>query len=937
MDKNKRKCPYCGSKVSYIEALSELSTGEHTCAVCNKNSNISYSKKMYIPAAVLLGIAVIIAVLIFILGNKENLLQIFLVIIIPFAVFFFIVPLYYILSPIKSEAATPVVKQKLKSKKRSQITPRAVKYEEKKRLEKEQKNMEKKSNSLRSKFSKFVKTYIIVDDDEEEASSDSERFEEDSYDPYYGNDKKRLDSQSASAKEKKRFFSESRDDYNYEENEEYDEYDEYDEEINVDEYYRETETDTDAVDPPKEKSGNPNAVNDDVSDISHENRVIKRAIIEKEPVVEDKGLEAVPNTDIDTSDNSYESNKFKERVKEPVYHILNKKTNVDYIYIPEDDNVISVNVDVDDDDENKELDIFADIEAIEEEEQENEEILSFFESKPNDFDDDDNDNDFGFKNNDGFSSDEFDESAKEYEDYSENAVADNVLEYVPESSYGEFIELGDDVPVEIKNKNDGNEKIFSNSEDISSESAESAADLSVKIDDGFVEEYSSDNDAEIHEVEASDGAFAEADRLSIEEDLKSAKTFQEELDLSEYRTRDYVDRESIDIELNDDIDEPEDEEISIVEDNFREFDENVNCQYNENSETVPIPTSKTETEKRKSDTFREAGNYNKSRRSGKKQSKKIVVPKIEEQSEIEARTKIKKNTEAVGRSGAENRSDFGSKSESGKSSKSENKPKAKNNSEFKKPLTPKEKSKNERNEETVGFFSKIKNRLIEATEEEREEVYKQEERARKLAEKEARKKEKEREKEKEKTEQKSNDSPKNYKETSKSVKKSETAKSTKKSAPTDGNTKIFKVPANVDVLSVDEQEKIVLESVKDTVTEMEKRKISEAEKVKIIADKHKEEKRQEKTERLKAEQEKKRVQSEQQQKAEKLRKERQQKAEQIRFKQAQKAKERQERLKKSTEERDMSNVKLTEVDKVKTKVSQQREQKKRQVSDFFGD
>lgn len=65
--------------------------------------------------------------------------------------------------------------------------------------------------------------------------------------------------------------------------------------------------------------------------------------------------------------------------------------------------------------------------------------------------------------------------------------------------------------------------------------------------------------------------------------------------------------------------------------------------------------------------------------------------------------------------------------------------------------------------------------------------------------------------------------------------------------------------------------------------------------------------------------------------------ERQQKAEYLRQKQAAKAKESQQKMKESTQERDVKNISLTEIDKVKTKVSQKQQKIKEEADKFFGE
>ena len=173
MSKNIRKCPYCGEEVSYIQALSEINLGEHTCPGCNKNSNISYSKKIYIPTAIVLVFAVAAAFLLFKLNVIKNIILACVIVLIPFAVFYFLTPLYFNLESIGREAArTPVARKRkpANQKKKKEKKENSKVFKEEKEIfgsQGELNSMEKNS-SFKDRFSKFVKTYIIVDDDEEE-------------------------------------------------------------------------------------------------------------------------------------------------------------------------------------------------------------------------------------------------------------------------------------------------------------------------------------------------------------------------------------------------------------------------------------------------------------------------------------------------------------------------------------------------------------------------------------------------------------------------------------------------------------------------------------------------------------------------------------------------------------------------------------------------
>lgn len=732
MNKKVRKCPYCDSEISYLNALSEISGGEHTCSVCNKNSNIIHDKKIYIPAAILLAIAVIGAVITLLLGGKSHLLLAAVFIIIPSLVFFIITPFYYELYPIKSEAITPVVRHKVKSKKRSQITPRAIKYEEKKRLEKEKKNMSKKENSFRSKLSKFVNTYIIVDDDDvQDSNVDNEIYED--------QEKTRI-AKALTDEQIKKIQKE-----------------------NLKPQENEKISDIDNIDP--------------LSD-------------------EEESFSFV---------GSYTDRSAYERInsREPVYHSLNKITKVDFEYLP--DYIDSINIDLNE---------------IEEEDKENEEILSFFDS-------DENEN-LDVKKNKIFKS----ESITEKKTEKKIPLAENVrpIEYSSEDR--------EEIEVAIEENNGEFTADFIDKEINNAIEESSGSDL-------FFDEAETDDI--LQDIQSEDDYGDLSEGLPYEQDLtdsnNESKTFQEELDLSEYRTSNYVEDNSIDINIDDT--EEEDEEFNFIEEQEEIFEEQ--------EEEYSVPENEVAVQEKKTEVT-------------------LINKKKSIQKSVNSTETVKKDSEP---------------------------------------------------QSQISFFTKIKNKIILATEQERDEAFEREEQERKLEDKERRRKEKEKEKmRKEKALKKENSLESKEKKDSIESKNSRRENGKKKQQYDK---------------SYDDQEKVVIESVKDKVSQMENKKISEEEKVKIIADRQNQEKKREQIEKLKIEQEKKRKKKEELRKAEQLKEERQKKAEQLRQKQAEKAKASQKKLKESTENRKTDNIKLTEINKVKTKVSQKQEQKRQELDKFFKD
>ncbi|MBQ2604387.1 MAG: hypothetical protein II589_05070, partial [Clostridia bacterium] len=177
MNKNLRRCPYCDSRVSYIKSLTEIGSGEHLCPACKKYSNIEYSKKIYLPAAIILVLAIALAAIFFFSDINKHLILSFIGIIIPFGIFFFMIPLFYMLKVIPSEAKTPVIKvepeKKSKTKERKVTETKNIKEYDKPVAQKQKVSAASTQNddTFKSKFQKFVKTYIIVDDDEDDSTN----------------------------------------------------------------------------------------------------------------------------------------------------------------------------------------------------------------------------------------------------------------------------------------------------------------------------------------------------------------------------------------------------------------------------------------------------------------------------------------------------------------------------------------------------------------------------------------------------------------------------------------------------------------------------------------------------------------------------------------------------------------------------------------------
>ena len=443
MSKKKRKCPYCESKVSYIKSLTEISSGEHFCPECNKYSNITFDKKIYLSAGILLLAAIILAAVMFFSDFSEHMLLKLGVTILPFVIFFFMIPLYFRLTSIKSEALKPTVISKSTGKaKNNSITGSNDKAQERYNVD--------NNGSFKNKFQKFIRTYIIVDDDDEETAVKSVKKEK------------------AVKPEKEKKYK--------------DEFGSFDDDVIIEEdFSADTEEDVliDNIDIDEEYVDDDDsrifAEDDDDDDVvileeTPDMSAFKRPqpapekeirTIEKNerPAIEEKEEKPVR-----ISDN--EINEIK-----PVYHKFTKTDKVNYVYFPSDLDVIGYEMMRDPEPE------------IDEEEQENEEILNFFDSAPSKEDEEEFGENKNRKVEVSFNKKEADE-IETIED--SDTEEDNSLEfeYFPESQSTIEIDISED------DKTDDNEEI------VFSESADEAEDAVAETPD-IMSDHTDSQDVEL--------------------------------------------------------------------------------------------------------------------------------------------------------------------------------------------------------------------------------------------------------------------------------------------------------------------------------------------------------------------------------------------------------------------------------------------------------
>ena len=484
MSKNIRKCPYCGKKVSYIQALSEVNSGEHTCSYCNNNSNISFNKKIYIPAGVFLAAAAIILAVLFRLDLDQNLLIAAGVVIVLFGVFYFLTPLFYMLEAINGIQARIPVERK---RKRSDPTANAVKSSAKAAsaaAARESKEMGKKNSSFKEKLNKFIKTYVVVDDDEDAESNKPSDVNEPFYDEFvdeesvYSNDDTSWNVISDFSNDDAKNYSGAQSD------------DEFTE-ISSDSSDSENESNWIAVPPTEDES-------DIYSGSTHIEEIVENKTIEDQKAVISENIGPAPNIAAK-----------EEPAYQPRYHKLTKTTEVDNIYVP--DKLPEVHIDIFE--EEKQEDAEAVIEkadsVLSQDEQEEEEIMMFFDSAPSE----DDEREFSEDEDNAAAEDDESEAMQlaeagdldeadsglnseenETEERSEN-YRDELFEYLPDV---DIIQLrwSDDTKTQsededlIESDTNGSDDIAPNVEQIDDELGSAESEQSYETNKAAGEEYS---------------------------------------------------------------------------------------------------------------------------------------------------------------------------------------------------------------------------------------------------------------------------------------------------------------------------------------------------------------------------------------------------------------------------------------------------------------
>ena len=105
------RCPYCHRKISYINASFLKTKGEYSCDSCNCISNVVINRTLYAIASGICILALIIVLMYSSFGEHGSLWGLVFVLI-PFVVFYAIVPFFIRLEPCKDKSAVKKIKEK---------------------------------------------------------------------------------------------------------------------------------------------------------------------------------------------------------------------------------------------------------------------------------------------------------------------------------------------------------------------------------------------------------------------------------------------------------------------------------------------------------------------------------------------------------------------------------------------------------------------------------------------------------------------------------------------------------------------------------------------------------------------------------------------------------------------------------------------------------
>lgn len=168
--KNKRlaKCPYCGRSVSYFDSLFIKNKGEYTCKRCGCIANVGLDRNIYAVTSVTCVLVLLLVVLYMFFGDLTNLWSLLLVII-PFTIYYCIVPMFLVLVPTSDKSQAKKVMDKKMTNTQSIFI-----------------DVEKQAQSKKSRHSSKSQSKTQVQDiySSNESDPDSEFYGTKSFEPY---------------------------------------------------------------------------------------------------------------------------------------------------------------------------------------------------------------------------------------------------------------------------------------------------------------------------------------------------------------------------------------------------------------------------------------------------------------------------------------------------------------------------------------------------------------------------------------------------------------------------------------------------------------------------------------------------------------------------------------------------------------------------------
>lgn len=119
-------CPYCGTKLFYVESLTARNRSKFKCSCCKKKSEVTLDPLIFKVLGATELMSLIVFVLVMFLGCKFCLMGLIFIILV-FGVFYFLSPLLMLLRPLKDSGRKK--KQTEKPKKEKPVTTDVSKEE----------------------------------------------------------------------------------------------------------------------------------------------------------------------------------------------------------------------------------------------------------------------------------------------------------------------------------------------------------------------------------------------------------------------------------------------------------------------------------------------------------------------------------------------------------------------------------------------------------------------------------------------------------------------------------------------------------------------------------------------------------------------------------------------------------------------------------------